>query len=327
LCKTSFVAQLNNKVYNSVALRHTKKEEVPVGGTHEVIPMPDWHKINSKYILEGELYLSFDFLDSWEKEVLALNKNKEGARYKYPESLIRFCSVLKVVFHLGYRQEQGALNSLKKWAPIPEVISYSQINRRMNLIGLDIVTSLANPKDGQIIAIDSTGIKLYNSGEWIREKHKKRKPFLKLHVAVNTKSNQAVSLSITEDSVDDAKQLISLVRESEQYGAVSKVILDGAYDEYNIWEWLSNRSIHPVIRLRKDAIAKGLNARARAVREKKRIGEDEWKKKHSYGQRWRVETWFSSYKRRFGEHCYSVKKENIVQEVFLKAIICNMLIK
>ena len=57
------------------------------------------------------------------------------------------------------------------------------------------------------------------------------------------------------------------------------------------------------------------------------IGEDKWKKKHGYGQRWSVETWFSSYKRRFGEHCYSVKKENIVQEVFLKALICNILIK
>jgi transposase len=298
-----------------------------VGGTHEVIPMPNWKLVNNKYIREGELYLSFDFLRTWNKEVRTLNSNKEGARYKYPDSLIKFCSAIKVVFGIAYRQEQGFLKALSRYVPIPSVISYSQIQRRVNTLGFDVVKELADSEDGQVIAIDSTGIKLYNSGEWIREKHKKRKPFLKLHIAVNTNSNQAVSLSITEDSEDDARQLIPLVEKSECYGSVSKVILDGAYDEYKIWDWLSNRSIKPVIRLRKDAIQKGLNARAKAVREKNKIGEKKWKKKHGYGQRWKAETWFSSYKRRFGEHCYSVKKENMVHEIFLKALMCNMLIR
>lgn len=139
--------------------------------------MRNWKKVNKRYIQEGYLYLSFDFLKTQDKEIKILNRNKEGAQYKYPNSLIRFCSVIKAVFGIGYRQEQGFLQALDKYVQIPSVISYSQVNRRMNSLGLDIIDSLADPKDGQVIAIDSTGIKLYNSGEWIREKRKKRKPF------------------------------------------------------------------------------------------------------------------------------------------------------
>ena len=288
--------------------------------------MRDWKKVNNKYIKEGELYLSFDFLQTWRREVRTLNNNKEGAKYIYPNSLIRFCSILKVVFHLGYRQEQGTLCSLSNWLPMPSVISYSQIQRRINNIGLDILDSLANPEDGQVIAIDSTGIKLFNSGEWIREKHKKRKPYLKLHIAVNIKTKQAVAINITEDSVSYNKKALLLIRQSNSYAAVEKALMDGAYDDKRIWQKLSRLGIEPVIRLPKNACPKGLGIRPKAVRRLKEIGKDAWVKETGYGQRWQAETWYSSFKRRFGEYCYSVKAENIVQEITLKACLCNMLI-
>ena len=68
-----------------------------------VISMRNWKKVNKEYVSIGELYLSFDFLDKWNQELIVINSKKEGARYKYLESLIRFCSILKVAFHLGYR--------------------------------------------------------------------------------------------------------------------------------------------------------------------------------------------------------------------------------
>lgn len=289
--------------------------------------MRDWKKVNNKYIHEGELYLSFDFLDTWNKEIAKLNKNKEGARYKYPDSLIRFCSVIKVCFHIGYRQEQGFLESLHKWIPIPDVISYSQINRRMSKLGLDLVKSLAKQEDAQIIAVDSTGIKLYNSGEWIREKHKKKKPFLKLHIAVNIKTKQAVAIEITEDSIGDSKLGLKLIDKARQVKRVAKGILDGAYDTYEMWNGLNARGIKPLIRLRKNAVInyKESETRSQAIKCYKGI-EKEWVKATGFGQRWQGEGWYSSYKRRFGEHCFSVKPENIVHEILMKACLLNKLI-
>lgn len=288
--------------------------------------MPNWKLVNNKYIMEGQLYLSFDFLKTWHKELKKLNCKKVGGQYKYPESLIRFLHVLKAVFALGFRQEQGALKGLAKYVPIPNIISYSQIQRRTTELGLNIVKSLANPKHGQIIAVDASGIKLYNSGEWIRERHKKRKPFLKLHIAVNVKTKQAVAIEVTEDKVGDNKLGLKLVNKARKIKKVAKAIFDGAYDTEEIWEGLKKKGIKPVIRLRKNASPKGLNIRAREVRKLKKIGWDEWSKSHGYGQRWQAETWFSSYKRRFGEHCYSVKQENVLNEILFKACLCNMLI-
>ena len=51
-----------------------------------------------------------------------------------------------------------------------------------------------------------------------------------------------------------------------------------------------------------------------------------WKDSVSYGQRWIVETVFSSIKRTFGEYVYSVRLKNMVQEMMLKASLYNKII-
>lgn len=290
--------------------------------------MPNWHKINTKYIKEGEIYLSFDFLKTWDKEIKKLNHKKEGAPYQYPSSLIRFSAVMKTVFHLGYRQQQGSFSSLSKYIPLPSVPSYSQINRRVNDLGLDIVKSLANDKDPMIIAIDASGIKLFNRGEWAREKHKRRRPFLKLHIAVNIKTKQAVGIEVTDDKVGDSKKFMPLVDKARKKGRVIKALGDGAFDNFKTWNGLAARGIKPLIRLRKNAKVcyKKSKTRSKAIKHYKG-NEKEWVKATGFGQRWQAETWFSSYKRRFGEHCYSTKLENMLHEILFKAILVNQLIR
>jgi hypothetical protein len=54
-------------------------------------------------------------------------------------------------------------------------------------------------RDGILIAVDSIGIKVTNRGEWILDKWKnkrKRKGFIKIHVAVNIKTKKIVSMNI-----------------------------------------------------------------------------------------------------------------------------------
>jgi len=287
--------------------------------------MADWKNINNKYIKEGELYLSFDFLEQWETEIQALNDNKVGGQCQYPESLFMFLYPLKHVFHLGFRQEQGFLQALKQWIPIQAVPNYTTIQRRTTRLYVDL--NLLPSEEKQVIAIDSSGIKLYNSGQWIREKHKKKSPFLKLHIAVNIKSKKAVAISITEDSVGDCKEALSLIDKATQCGPIEKALLDGAYDTYEIWNGLNAKGIKSLIRLRKNAVADYWKSWERAQTVKEYKGrEKEWVKETGFGQRWQAETWFSSYKRRFGEHCTATKPENVLHEVLFKAALCNKLI-
>ena len=288
--------------------------------------MKNWKQVNEKYVNEGYLYLSFDFLKTWKSELKTLNHNKEGARFQYPNSQIRFCSVLKTVFGQGVRQVEGMMQALQKWVPIKGVPDYSTINRRFNKLGLDLVESLADPEDGQVIAVDSTGIKLYNSGQWIREKHKNRKPFLKFHIAVNIAKVQAVATIMTEDSVGDNAVVDELVKQAQKCMPVIGLLGDGAYDKRELWRNCVEEGIKPVIKLRKNASESGLSERARQVRWRNAIGQEEWSKQQDYGRRWLAEIWYSSFKRRFGEHTTARKPETIQQELLFKAILCNQLI-
>ena len=64
-------------------------------------------------------------------------------------------------------------------------------------------------EDDFIVAIDSTGIKVTNRGEWLREKHgKKRKGWLKIHVVIDVKEKRLIGLRVTDERVGDRKSSI-----------------------------------------------------------------------------------------------------------------------
>jgi len=63
------------------------------------------------------------------------------------------------------------------------------------------------------IAVDSTGIKVTNRGEWIRDKWNKRRGFIKIHVAVNIKTKKIVSMDVTKEDVFDGIILKPLTRQ------------------------------------------------------------------------------------------------------------------
>ena len=51
-----------------------------------------------------------------------------------------------------------------------------------------------------------------------------------------------------------------------------------------------------------------------------------WKDSVDYGKRWIIEIIFTIIKRMFGEYVYSVKFENMVKEMMLKASLYNKII-
>ena len=89
-----------------------------------------------------------------------------------------------------------------------------------------------------IIAIDSTGIKVTNRGQWMQDKWhiKNKKGYLKIHVAVNVKTKKILSMKVTDDEhVHDSKALPELIEniiKSDNMAtattAIGKLFGDGA---------------------------------------------------------------------------------------------------
>lgn len=51
-----------------------------------------------------------------------------------------------------------------------------------------------------------------------------------------------------------------------------------------------------------------------------------WKERVGYGQRWMAETFFSEFKRLFGEVVAAKRFERMVQEIELKVWVCNLML-
>ncbi len=125
--------------------------------------------------------------------------------------------------------------------------------------------------------------------------------------------------------------VVDNILKSDSATAVGKLFADdGAYDGNDIFRCLSDNGILPCIRIRKNArfnLKPGHILRNLLVISQKNDLQG-WKDSIvSYGKRWIVETVFSSIKRMFDrEYVYSVKFENMVKEMILKASLYNKII-
>ena len=105
------------------------------------------------------------------------------------------------------------------------------------------------------------------------------------------------------------------------------MITDGSYDNNKIFQFLSFNDIKPAIKVRNNSKCRKTNhyLRNKNVQlQKTKI--QQWKNSEDYGQRWIVESVFSSMKRMFDEYVSAIKYPNMIKEIMLKASLYNLFI-
>ncbi|MGH9982352.1 MAG: transposase [Nitrososphaeraceae archaeon] len=193
-----------------------------------------------------------------------MNKGKEGARFRYPNSLILLLATVHT-YLFPYRELEGFLRAIsvhiKELKRVPDFTTMwwrvSRINVKLN--------PFVNLNADIVIAVDSTGIKIANRGEWIR-RHKwssstttTRKGFIKIHVAFDIRSKLILSMKVTKEDVGDGRMLKSLVKDTitttvnRGQTNVKRVLTGGAYDSRDNFQFLHHNDIYPAIRVRKNS--------------------------------------------------------------------------
>ena len=137
--------------------------------------MIDWPSYNQSLVRRGQVLLDFDVIDGWDHELSQMNHGKIGEPYDYPDSFMQLLGYMRAYFHLPYRQTEGVVIAHAS-TKVPCIPDYSTISRRINRLDIKINEGLGNDI---VIALDSTGIKVANRGEWIRHKWHVRKGYLK----------------------------------------------------------------------------------------------------------------------------------------------------
>jgi hypothetical protein len=298
----------------------------------------NWSTYNQSLVRRGEILLGFDVIDNWDNELKEMSQGKIGEPFHYPNTFLLLLGHAKAYFHLPYRQTKEGIAQGHAKEKLPSIPDFTTINRRIDKLNIPINNNKDKvPKDEYlIIAIDSTGIKVTNRGQWMQDKWnlKNKKGYLKIHiVAVNAKTKKILAMQVTADEhVHDSKalpELVNGVMKSDKKIVIGKLIADGAYDGNEIFRYLGDNGILPCIKVRKNSRVrwnKGKNILRNLSVLSQKNDLQNWKDSISYGKRWVVETVFSCLKRSFGEYVYSVKLKNMIQEMMLKASLYNKMI-
>ena len=132
------------------------------------------------------------------------------------------------------------------------------------------------------------------------------------------------SLEVTEENTSDCKILRPLLK----YVNFEDALTGDAYDTNDAFELMkSDDADCSGIKIRGNAVVgKEASSRSMAVPEYQKMEYKGWRQMHQYGIQWAVEGLFSLIKRIFGETVRAASSEEMISEVKIAFILCNILI-
>lgn len=278
----------------------------------------EWRVYNEQLVRHGEYLLALDFVEGWNTELMAMNRGKVGAPYRFPNSLIE----LQAVWHakrLPYRMIEGMTRDLRKIGQLPEYNDYSTVNRRVNKLAF----TLAPPQGENIVVFgDGTGMQAVAGGEYLREKYgKKNRRWVQVIILGDAKTHEPVSyeVNIIQESEAESteRQLEELLKNDAPITAGGG---DGAMDSKELWNFCGEQRLTPIIKpdknARTDTDCKVRNA---VVKLRNKLGYKKWARKTGYGHRWpATEGIFSAAKRMFGEQLAATSENGMIKEASCK---------
>jgi len=278
----------------------------------------DWKNYNNQLVKRGEYMLDLDWVKGWNDELDTMNEKKVGRPYIFPTSLIR----LQGVWHandIPYRMIQGITQKLVEIADLPKYNHYSTVNRRVNRLDIHIVVPSGTTV---VVGGDGSGFQAISGGEYLRSKYgKKNRRWIQVVILGDPETKEPVSfeVNIIPESEPDSvqEQIGDLI---EQGVNVKGFFGDGGFDKIELWNFLEECRIRPIIKpmknARNDSDSHWRNLNVNHLNEN---GYDDWSKRVSYGKRWlATEGIFSAIKRMFGEQLAGKSEVGMVQEAKLK---------
>jgi hypothetical protein len=171
----------------------------------------DWSTYNERLVRRGEFYLSFDLLDKWDEVLDTMNERKPGRKFQSPITFIEWMARIHLCLHMPYRQMEGFVRKLSEYIPCLRAADYTTLFRRIQKLNHSLSSPELLNSEPVVVAVDSTGIKVTNRGEWMREKWKVRRGWLKVHAMIDVATNQFLSFEITEEDVPDDDMFLPLL--------------------------------------------------------------------------------------------------------------------
>src|SRR6185437_7246199 len=270
----------------------------------------NWPAYDASLRQRGSLTVWFteEAIAAWRAEP----RTTRGGQPWYSELAILTALTLKAVFRLALRQTEGLIGSLMRLLgldlPIPD---HTTLSRRAETLEVPRPRSSHNAEPVHLL-VDSTGLKLCGSGEWLVEKHgtRRRRAWRKLHIGVDADTGRIVASELTTHDADDGAQVGSLL---DQVAALlASFTGDGAYDQDGVYDSVAER--HPGARVivppRSTAVPSMAAETAPTQRDRHlqliaEHGRMGWQKASGYNRRALAEATIGRFKRVIGDGLHS----------------------
>jgi hypothetical protein len=290
----------------------------------------NWREYNKKLVQRGSLTFLIDPKIIKTLEVKA-QKKKKGRPLEFSDQLILMLLMIKIHYKMPYRMLEGFTRFFFEQFKKIKIPTYSLTCKRGKGLSTEL-PKLSSCKPKTVI-VDATGIKIQGEGEWKVKIHGKGRPrkWIKLHVAIDERTQEIVGEISTEATVHDGKAFPRVVKQVR--GRPKLVIGDGAYDDGDIRDLIRKQGGKCLIPPPSNAVCHGTDfERDEAIKVIRAFGGDKtaksiWGKLSGYSKRALVETTFSRYKKMFGERAFSRTQERIVLENRLKCVLLNKMIR
>ncbi len=132
-----------------------------------------------------------------------------GGQPSYSALAITTALTLRAVFRLALRQTEGLIGSIIRLLGLTLAVpDRTTLCRRAGTLK---VPRPRPRRDGEPLhlLVDSTGLKLCGSGEWLLEKHgtKTRRSWRKMHIGMDADTGRIVAAALTTNDADDGSQV------------------------------------------------------------------------------------------------------------------------
>lgn len=297
----------------------------------KVVTKRNWTEYEEKAVLRGNLmlYISPEIAKTWYPDPNA--PKKAGGQQIYTDRCIEDLMRLKYLLGLGYRALEGFATGLliisglgHLRAPDRSTIDKRSITKPARL------PRLSNPKAGYVVSLDSTGLKIHGQGEWNRKKHKQRDRanWVKMHIAIDNKTMQILTVESTADDVQDIEMFNNLINGLP--ATPGTVMGDGAYDTFGAYQKATEAGFDLIVPPKETAVITNSNnpyiiARNKHVAYYQEKGINAWANKNDYWDRNRVETTMSRFVTTFSDKLSSRTVQAQQNEIIIKCHILNIM--
>jgi len=296
----------------------------------QIFRVSNWHQYNKSLVQRGSINFWFegDITKFWCHKEPAVKER--GGQPIYTDAAIKACLIVRSKYNLTLRETQGFIQSIFDMQGINlKCPNYTIICKRAQVLDIDIDRYLA--QGATDVAFDSTGFKIYGEGEWKVRQHgvSKRRTWVKLHLGVDSNTQQILACATTTNSVTDAKVLPQLLSQITQ--PINIVTADGAYDQRECYKAITRKKAIPVIPPRRDAVISNdpdLVVRDFVLNYINKLGGDEdarkaWKKDSRYHRRSLSETAMFRLKQIFSSQLRSRKLSSQGVELKIRVSMLN----